>query len=211
MPRALDLRLIVITDRGMAAPRELYTIIRRSLQAGAPAVQLRDKHATARDLLTQADELRALTHEFSALFFVNDRLDVALACGADGVHLGPDDIPIAAARAAAPPGFLIGASTDDPAAARAAIRAGADYVGCGAVFGTTSKVEAAGEAIGTHRLQQVVAAVDAPVIAIGGINPNNVGAVVAAGAAGVAVISAIMKSTQVEATVQSLLKPWPRR
>jgi thiamine-phosphate pyrophosphorylase len=210
MPSAVDLRLIVITDRALAAPRSVPEIVRQSLQAGAPAIQLRDKHATARELLQQAEQLRALTREFDALFFVNDRLDVALACGADGVHLGPDDIPLAAARAATPAGFLIGTSTDDPAVARAAARAGADYIGCGAVFGTTSKSEAAGEAIGTKRLNQVVAAVNIPVIAIGGVNTDNVATVATAGAAGVAVIGAIMTATQIESTVHALLQPWSR-
>jgi thiamine-phosphate diphosphorylase len=210
MPRGVDLRLIVITDQAMAAPRSLQDIVRAALQAGAPAVQLRDKHANARELFAQAEQLRALASEFGALFFVNDRLDVALACGADGVHLGPDDIPIAAARAAAPREFLIGTSTDDPARARAAAQAGANYIGCGAVFGTTSKLEAAGEAIGTDRLAQVVAAVDIPVVAIGGIDAANIGAVAASGAAGAAVISTIMKSVHPEATVRALLKPFRR-
>ena len=97
---APDLRLIVITDRALAAPRDLLIVVRRALQAGTPAIQLRDKRAAARELLQQAEALRTLTREFKALLFINDRLDVALAAGADGVHLGPDDIPLPAARAA---------------------------------------------------------------------------------------------------------------
>ncbi|HET9440017.1 MAG TPA: thiamine phosphate synthase [Longimicrobiales bacterium] len=206
--RRPDLRLIVITDRIMAAPRDLLTVVRQSLQGGAPAIQLRDKNAHARALLEQAEVLRALTDEFGALLFINDRLDVALAARADGVHLGPDDIPLHAVRGAVPAEFLIGISTDDPAEARAAQRAGADYIGCGAVFGTTSKADVAGEAIGSARLAEVVNAVEIPVVGIGGIDTSNVAEVAAAGAAGAAVIGAVMKAQEPEAAVRALLQPF---
>ena len=205
---AVDLRLIVITDKLMAAPRDVFDVVRQCLQAGAPAVQLRDKHASARELLGQAQVLRDITREYHALLFVNDRLDVALAARADGVHLGPDDVPVAAARAAVPEEFLIGTSVDDPAAAQIAQRAGASYIGCGAVFGTQSKAEAANEAIGVEQLQRVVDAVTIPVVGIGGITPQNVGSVAAAGAAGAAVISAVMRSENVAQTVRALLHPF---
>ena len=205
---AVDLRLIVITDKLMAAPRDVFDVVRQCLQAGAPAVQLRDKHASARELLGQAQVLRDITREYHALLFVNDRLDVALAARADGVHLGPDDVPVAAARAALPEEFLIGTSVDDPAAAKIAQRAGASYIGCGAVFGTQSKAEAANEAIGVEQLQRVVDAVTIPVVGIGGITPQNVGSIAAAGAAGAAVISAVMRSENVAQTVRALLQPF---
>jgi thiamine-phosphate pyrophosphorylase len=205
---AVDLRLIVITDKIMAAPRDLFEVVRQSLQAGAPAIQLRDKQASARDLLGQAQVLRDLTHQHRALFFVNDRLDVALAARADGVHLGPDDVPIAAARLVVPDDFLIGVSVDLPDAARAAQRDGANYIGCGAVFGTQSKAEAANEAIGVEQLRSVVKAVTIPVVGIGGITPENVAAVAETGAAGTAAISAVMRSNNVARTVRSLLQPF---
>ena len=205
---AVDLRLIVITDKLMAAPRDVFDVVRQCLQAGAPAVQLRDKHASARELLGQAQVLRDITREYHALLFVNDRLDVALAARADGVHLGPDDVPVAAARAALPEDFLIGTSVDDPTAAQIAQRAGASYIGCGAVFGTQSKAETANEAIGVEQLQRVVDAVTIPVVGIGGITPQNVGSVAAAGAAGAAVISAVMRSENVAQTVHALLHPF---
>jgi thiamine-phosphate pyrophosphorylase len=210
MARAVDLRLIVITDRALAQPRDLFDVVRQCLQAGAPAVQLRDKNASARDLLGQAQVLRDLTNQHRALLFVNDRLDVALAAGADGVHLGPDDVPVAAARAAVPQSFLIGSSVDDPAAARQAERAGAAYIGCGAVFATTSKADAAAETIGVERLRSVVEAVSIPVVGIGGINAGNVAAVAATGAAGAAVISALMKTDKVAATTRALLQAFSR-
>jgi thiamine-phosphate pyrophosphorylase len=207
MPRPVDLRLIVITDRGLAAPRDVVAVVRSALQAGAPAIQLRDKLATARELLEQAVVLRELTRAHGALLFINDRLDVALAARADGVHLGPHDIPLGAARAAVPGNFLIGVSTDQPDAARAAERAGADYIGCGAVFGTTSK-DVSGEVIGPGRLASVVSAVSIPVIGIGGIDAGNVAEVAAAGAAGAAVIGAVMKAADVQTNVRKLLNPF---
>jgi thiamine-phosphate diphosphorylase len=207
---AVDLRLIVITDKLMAAPRDLFEVVRQCLQAGAPAIQLRDKAASARDLLGQAQVLRDITREHRALLFVNDRLDVALAARADGVHLGPDDVPLTAARAAVPDDFLIGASVDDPPAASAAQRDGANYIGCGAVFGTQSKAEAASEAIGVDQLRRVVQAVTIPVVGIGGITTENAASVAHAGAAGAAVISAVMRSNNVAQTVRSLMRPFQR-
>jgi thiamine-phosphate diphosphorylase len=210
MSRSLDLRLIVITDARQAYPRSVHHIVEAALQAGAPAIQLRDKTTPAVDLLRQAQDLRALTRRYHALLFVNDRLDVALAAHADGVHLGPDDLPVRAARYAATragrPTLLIGASTDDPQRARRLQDEGASYIGCGAVFGTASKAEVGSERIGIQRLAEVVAAVDRPVIGIGGIDPGNVAAVARTGAAGAAVISAVMTAPDIQATVRALLK-----
>jgi len=207
-----DLRLIVITDAAMAAPRTLDDIVLAALDAGAPAIQLRDKHATAADLYRQAVRLRGLTRQHDALLFINDRLDVALAAAADGVHLGPHDLPVTAARSAAlrvrRHDLLVGFSTDDPARARQARDDGAAYIGCGAVFGTSSKPEVGDERIGTARLAEVVAAVDVPVIGIGGIGPDNVDAVARTGAAGAAVIRAIMTTQDMGETVRQLLDPF---
>lgn len=207
MPRP-DLRLIVITDAAAAAPRAVEDVVARALQAGAPAVQLRNKDATPAELFQQALQLLDLTRTFGAYLFVNDRLDVALAAGADGVHLGPADLPIAAARAAARAGrrdLLIGASTDDPQTARRLVDDGADYIGCGAVFGTASKAGLEDERIGAEGLARVVEAVPVPVVGIGGVTPANVRDVAAVGAAGAAVIQAVMGATDVGDAVQRML------
>lgn len=206
----MDLRIIVVTDPDLARPRAVADVVARALEAGAPAIQLRDKRATAAELFEQASVLRPMTRARGALLFVNDRLDVALAAGADGVHLGPDDLPVAAARRIAPAAFLIGYSTDDPHAAVAAERDGASYIGCGAVFGTTSKAEAAGERIGLARLDDVARAVSIPVVGIGGITPDNVAAVSATRAAGAAVLSAIMAAADPAAVTRSLLAAFDR-
>lgn len=202
------LRLIVITDAGMAAARGdgrvVPDIVQEAVRAGARAVQLRMKGASARDLADAARTLRPIVHAGGGLLFVNDRADVAAAVGADGVHLGPDDVPVEAIRRAFGPELLIGYSTDDPDAAHAAEAAGADYLGCGAVFGTTSK-DVGGEVIGLGRLREVVVAVDIPVVGIGGITVERAPAVRATGAAGVAVIGAVMAAPDPAAAVGALL------
>jgi thiamine-phosphate pyrophosphorylase len=196
--------LIVITDHELARPRTVLDVVRLALEAGAPAVQLRDKTAGARALVQQAAELLPLVRAHHARLFINDRVDVALLAGADGVHLGPEDLPVREARRIAPQ-LQIGYSTDDPEQARAAERDGADYIGCGAVFGTTSKADAANERIGIHRLDEVARAVRIPVVAIGGITVENVAQVAATKAAGVAVIGAVMRASDPAAATRALL------
>lgn len=201
---AARLGLIVITDRALAGPRAVAEVVAAALSAGAPAVQLREKTLPPRDILPLARLLRAETRHAGALFLVNDRLDLALAVHADGIHLGPDDLPLPAARRIAPPGFLIGRSANTPAAARSAVAAGADYIGCGPVFPTTTKKDA-GSPVGLDGLAAVAAAVPAPVVAIGGITPARAGGVFDAGAAGCAVVSAVMAAPDPARAVHELL------
>jgi len=185
------LTLMVITEP--QAERSLTEVVEECLDAGATAIQLRDKEAATRALYEQGLALRPAIRRHGALFVVNDRIDVAVALEADGVHLGPEDIPIAAARRIAPSRFLIGYSTDDPADARRAAAEGADYLGVGALFGTASKKGLEDEAIGTKRLCEVVAAGGIPVVGIGGVTSENAARVAATGA-GVAVLGAVMRS-----------------
>lgn len=209
-PEAPDLSLVVVTDAALAAPRTVADVVRAALRGGAPAIQLRDKQATARELVEHARRLLPAVHGAGALLFINDRLDVALVAGADGVHLGPDDLPVPAARRCTPPGFLIGYSTDQPELARAAERDGADYIGCGAVFGTTTKAEVGDERIGTARLREVASAVRIPVIGIGGVTRDNVVQVAASGARGAAVVGAIMRAADPESEAGFLLERFRR-
>lgn len=202
-----DLRLIVITDRRLADARSVVDIIRAAVGAGAPAVQVRDKHASAREIAALARELLPITKAANALLFVNDRLDIALAVGADGVHLGPDDIPLTAARRIAPSPFLIGCSTDDATTARQLERDGASYIGCGAVFGTATK-DVAGERIGIPRLNEVARAVSIPVVGIGGITDENIQQIAQSDARGAAVVSAIMAASDPGTVTRRLLSAW---
>ncbi len=202
------LRLIVVTDAGMVGARAdglgLVEVVEAAVGAGARSVQLRMKGASAREAADAARSLLPVVRGHGALLFVNDRADVAAAVGADGVHLGPDDVPVAAIRRAFGPDLLIGYSTDDPASAQAAEAAGADYLGCGAVFGTTSK-DVGGEAIGLARLREVVAAVEIPVVGIGGVTVERAASVRATGAAGVAAIGAVMAAADPAEAVRGLL------
>ena len=210
MSRIADLRLIVITDRDLAAPRSIGAVVEAALRAGAPAIQLRDKQASARELAELARALLPLTRAANALLFINDRVDVALATGADGVHLGPDDLPVDAARRIAGGALLIGASTDDPDRARQLERDGASYIGCGAVFGTNTKA-VGGEKIGLARLDEVARAVRIPVVGIGGITPENSRALAHTAAAGAAVVSAVMAAADPEAATRALVAAWGSR
>jgi len=198
------LRLIVLTRPRPAAGR-LERVVYEILEAGCPAIQLRDKESPASELFRQAVALRKLTSSFEALLFVDDRFDVALAAGADGVHLGPEDLPVKGVRKAAPRPFLVGYSTDDPAAGARAARDGADYLGVGAVYGTRSKPGLQGEAVGAERVAKVRRAAGIPCVGIGGITPSNAGAVAADGS-GVAVMSAVMDAERPGAVVRQLLE-----
>jgi thiamine-phosphate diphosphorylase len=198
------LRLIVITDELLAGERGAVETVHRALDAGARCIQLRRKGGAARETADVARALLPAVRAHDALLFVNDRADVAAAVGADGVHLGPEDVPLGAIRRAFGPDLLIGYSTDDPGTARRAVEEGADYLGCGAVFGTTSK-DVGDEAIGLAGLRAVVEAVDVPVVGIGGVTPERAASVRATGAAGVAVIGAVMGAVDVGLAVRGLL------
>ena len=183
--------LYVITDRRIARGLPHAEIARLVIAGGADVVQLRDKGLPCRDLFAAACEIRELTREAGVLFIVNDRIDIAIASGADGVHLGQDDLPLRDARRIAPPGFIIGISVGCVADAIAAESSGAGYVAASPIFPTTSK-EDAGQGHGIEVLREICSAVSLPVIAIGGISPQNVPQVIAAGAEGVAVISSVV-------------------
>ena len=197
------LRLVVVTHPNPAAG-SLTDVVTECLEAGCRAIQLRDKESSAADLYEQAGNLREITRASGALLFVNDRLDVALAAGADGVHLGPDDIPVDAVRRNVDRAFLVGYSTDDPEAGRRAAIAGADYLGVGAVYGTRSKQGLVDEAIGPARVGSVARASGLPCVGIGGITIANAGPVVATGA-GVATLSAVMLAERPGEVVSRLL------
>jgi thiamine-phosphate pyrophosphorylase len=199
------LRLIVVTDPDCGGGRTVVDVVRAALRGGAPAIQLRMKDAAAREMTEIARALLAETRAAGALLFINDRVDVALAAGADGAHVGQDDLPAAAARRVAPPGFLIGVSAETAELARRAQADGADYVGVGPVYATGSKADA-GDAVGVERIAEVAEAVRIPVIGIGGITTENAPAVLQAGAAGVAVISAVMRADDPAAAVRALLR-----
>lgn len=180
--------LYVITD---PLVRDPVQTVRMALEGGAKIVQLRDKQATTRQLVQTAQALRTLTRQHGALLIVNDRLDVALAVEADGVHLGQDDLPVALARRIAANTLIIGVSVETVEEAQRAQADGADYLGVGPMFATQTKPDA-GAPVGPERLRAIKNAVAIPVFGIGGITLQNAGTVLSAGADGVCVISAIV-------------------
>ena len=185
----LGFSLYLITDRA-AAPRPPADVVEECLAAGLRAVQLREKDLEARDLLALADTLREATRRHGARLIVNDRADVALAAAADGVQRTHASLPVTALREITPPGFLVGASVHSEAEAREAAAQGADFIVFGPVYDTASK-RRYGPPQGLAALGAVTRAVDRPVLAVGGLTPERVADVLAAGAAGVAVIGAI--------------------
>ncbi len=199
----MDLDLYVITDETIAAGRTHTEIARLAIAGGADAIQLRDKCCGTRELCRTGRQIREITRKTGTLFIVNDRLDVALACGADGVHLGQGDLRVDVARQLAPRSFVIGVSVGNAGEAVNAEKAGADYVTLSPVFSTTSKNDA-GPGHGLAALREIRAEVSIPVIAIGGISRDNVGAVIGAGADGVAVISAVVGQPDITAAARDL-------
>ena len=178
------------------------------VEGGARIVQLRVKGADARDLLALSRVLAPWCRERQVAFVVNDRLDVALAAGADGVHLGQDDLPAAAARPVVPAGFLIGVSTHDEAQARAALEH-ADYIAFGPCFTTSSKRNP-DPVVGVERLARVCAFATKPVVAIGGIDLGTVAEVARAGAAAAAIIRAVNGATDVAAAARTVTDAFVR-
>lgn len=195
---------MVLTDPKPRCGRSLPTVVAECLDAGATAIQLRDKDATAREIVAQAKELAKLTAAADALLIINDRFDLAIAAGTSAVHLGPEDLPVAAVRRIAPKGFVIGYSTDDPEEAQKNISDGADYLGVGAVYGTTSKSGLADEAIGPNGVSSVMDSVNSPCVGIGGITPDNAKPVLQTGA-GIAVLSAVMGAPNPGAIVREFV------
>lgn len=198
--------LYLITDRRIAGNRHMVDIVRDAIQGGVTVVQFREKTATTHEMIDLAHELHQVTLSVGVPLIVNDRVDVALAVDAEGVHVGPpDDMPAATARRLLGEHRIIGVSADSPEIARQAVRDGADYVGVGDIYGTTSKGDA-GNPIGLSGLKAIVEACSVPVVGIGGINHRNAAAVIESGASGVAVISAILSADDPAAASGALRK-----
>ena len=196
--------LCVITARSERLRRDHLDIARAALEAGCPMLQLRAKDLSTRELLALGMQLRQLTRDRGALFIVNDRVDIAWAIEADGVHLGEQDLPVAVARRLLGKQAIIGASVITPERAIEAKSGGASYLGVGPIYPTPSKADA-GDAIGCAPIGQIKHAAGLPVLAIGGITRDNVAAVIRAGADGVAVISAVSEADDMAGATSALL------
>ncbi len=200
-----------ITDQASARGRGDEEVALELLKGGATSLQYRAKKVSAREQWDTALELRRLTLGFNALFIVNDRVDLALDCGADGVHLGQDDLPIASARRLARRAdrddLLIGRSTHSPEQAAEAEQAGADYIGYGPLYATQTKEDNV-PPLGLSSLRDVVRWAGVPVVAIGGIKLERLEAVAAHGALHCAVVTALTGAEDVEGTTRAYVARW---
>lgn len=185
----------------------LARALAEALAGGCRFVQYRDKLSSPATLLARARSFAPACRAAGAVFIVNDRLDVALLAGADGCHLGQDDLPLDEARRISPPGFILGASTHNTVEARRAQALGADYIGVGAIFPTTSKGDAL-EPRGLRLVAEVAAAVAIPVIATAGITRGNVREVIRAGASGFAVISDLFGGPGIRERAEEFARIW---
>jgi thiamine-phosphate diphosphorylase len=204
--RDLDLRLAlhVLVDPEWSCGRDILTVAGAAIEGGATVIQLRDKKASTRLLVEQGLALRKLTYERGVLFIVNDRVDVALAVDADGVHIGQDDdMPLPIARRLLGSERILGVSVGNLEEAVNAVAADADYLSVGPIFSTYAKPNA-GPAIGTSMLAELATRYQTPIIGIGGITAQNAGEVLKTGAVGVAVITAVISAEDIVAAAREI-------
>jgi thiamine-phosphate pyrophosphorylase len=203
LPPPVDLRVYLVTDRHHTAGRPLVEVVGKALEGNVRTVQLRERDLDTRRLLAEARALRALTREYGARLLINERIDVALACDADGVHLPANSFAIADARSLLGADSIIGVSTHHPEEASRAAQNGADFAVLGPIYDTPSK-RSFGPALGVESLREAVGRCDIPLIAIGGVTAANVPELLRAGAQGVAVIRAILAAADPEQAARAL-------
>lgn len=199
-----DYSIYLVTDDGCLQGRALIDCVREALEGGVTLVQYRAKTASSAEMYAEALQLKALCDSFNMPLIINDRLDIAMAVGAAGVHLGQDDLPCAVARKILGEDYIIGVSAHNPAEARAALLCGADYLGCGAVFGTATKADV--KKLGTDGLAAICREKGLPVVGIGGVTADNYREVRAAGADGAAIVSGILAQPDIRATVRAIAR-----
>ncbi|HEX5774265.1 MAG TPA: thiamine phosphate synthase [Geomobilimonas sp.] len=204
----IDFNFYLITDRRNTGGRELCSVVEEALRGGVRAVQLREKDLSSRELYELAYEMRKLTSRYGARLFINDRVDIALAVEADGVHLGGESIPIYRARMVIGEKKLIGVSCHNQVNAITAQEKGADFITFGPVFPTPSKA-VYGEPLGTAKLEEIASLLQIPVFALGGIKRNKVPEVVACGVHGIALVSAVLTADNPRDEAKALLALLP--
>lgn len=195
----IDYSIYLLTDDACLKGRHLLACVEQALQGGVTLVQYRSKFKDGGPMYQEALALKALCDKYNVPLIINDRVDVALAVGAAGVHVGQDDLPCSVVRALAGEDFVIGVSAHNPEEARSAMADGADYLGCGAVFGTATKPGVA--KLGLANLQAIRSVATIPMVGIGGVNASNYAEVLATGANGAAIISGILAAEDIKTEV----------
>ena len=193
--RAVDYSVYLVTDEACLSGRDLITCVRQALEGGVSCVQYRAKDAAGGKMYIEALALKHLCDEFEVPLIINDRLDIAQAVGAAGVHLGQSDLPCGVARKILGADYIIGVSAHNVSEALQAVRDGASYLGCGAVFGTSTKADVT--ALGLDNLRAIRQAVDIPIVGIGGVIAANYALVRQTGADGAAIVSGIMAQADI--------------
>ncbi|HHY60061.1 MAG TPA: thiamine phosphate synthase [Clostridia bacterium] len=205
--RQVDYSLYLVTDRSYLQGKDLITAVGQAVAGGVTLVQLREKEASSREFYQLALALKEALKPHRIPLIINDRLDIALAVDADGLHLGQSDLPAKVARSLLGPGKLLGLSVSRPEELAEGLAAGVDYFGAGPVYATGTKGDA-GEPIGPEGLRQLKEATTLPVVAIGGINAENLLEVRKTGVDGVAVVSALMAAPDIEAAARRMAQLW---
>ncbi len=190
-PKNIDYSLYLVTDRGLARGRSTLDIVQAAVSGGVTCVQLREKHCSTLEFIEQALAIKAILKARQVPLIINDRLDVALAVAADGVHLGQNDMPLETAQKIAGPSMLIGISAESVQDAVDAEKGGADYLGVSPIYPTHTKTDTA-PPLGLEGLREIRKRVRIPLVGIGGLNESNAAEVIRNGADGVAVVSAIV-------------------
>lgn len=198
------MRLYLVTDSTYHTEESLLKTVEEACEGGVTLVQLREKHAGGREYLEKARKVREITDRFGIPLIIDDRVDVAMACGAAGVHVGSSDLPVAEARRILGPDKIVGATAKTVEAAKKAYEDGADYLGVGAIYPTTTKVVTIRTEVST--LDEICHAVPIPAVAIGGLNCENMGILDGTKIAGIAVVSAIMKAENPREAAKELLE-----
>lgn len=198
--------LYLVTDRGILGDRDLFKAVEAAIKGGTTIVQLREKDISSLDFYNIAVKLKELVHRYNVPLIINDRLDIALAVDADGLHIGQSDLPIEVARRLLP-GKILGYSVSNVEEALHGQKNGADYLGAGAVYATGSKADA-GNPIGVEMVRKIKQSVALPVVGIGGIGLSNIEEIKTTGIEGVSIISAILGSPDIEGTSRRLIDLW---
>ena len=198
------MRLYAVTDRAWVGRQSLYEQVESALKGGVTCVQLREKELSEEDFLAEAMEISELCRRYGIPFFINDNVDIALACHADGIHVGQEDLDAAQVRQRIGDGMMIGVSVHCVEEALEAIKQGVDYLGVGAMFATSTKTDV--DVLPMETLRDICAAVDIPVVAIGGISRDNISQLSNTGVDGVALVSAIFAADDIENECRQLRK-----
>ncbi|MBQ1681430.1 MAG: thiamine phosphate synthase [Agathobacter sp.] len=198
------MQLYAVTDRAWAKEQSLYEQVEAALKGGVTAVQLREKHLSEEEYIKEACEMKKLCAKYGVPLFINDNVKVALACHADGIHVGQNDMDPEEVRALVGDDMMIGVSAHSVEEAQEAVRKGADCLGVGAAFATSTKSDA--KVLPPDMLQAISKSVDVPIVAIGGINRDNLPQLAGTGISGVALVSAIFAAKEIEQETRALFQ-----